>query len=282
MATLGQIRQTLDESQSLKIIAQAYSEIAAVKLQKIRSNIERNRVFFQEISAVFRLVKVAAAKKNIHPRTKKEGVVSILVTSNHRFYGDLENQLTRFFVINTTKFATDRVVIGKTALEFLQTIRYSHPYQAVTFSEDLPQYSELNQLISNLMEYQQVLVYYPRMQSVLVQTPHVVDILQRPPENYLATTGRTFEYIFEPEIGQMLHFFDSQIATLLFEQTFLESELARTAARLISMEQAQDNADDYIKTQKRMLYYVQKSLDSSRLLDTIAALMTRRKDGYVW
>lgn len=281
MATLGQIRQTLDESQSLKIIAQSYSEIAAVKLQKIRSDIERNRVFFQEVSAVFRMVKLAAVKRNIQPKAKRKGTVSILVTSNHRFYGDLENQLTRFFVVNTTKFATDRVIIGKTALEFLRTIRYSHSYQAMVFGEDLPQFTELNQLISKLINYQQVLVYYPRMQSVLVQTPHVVDVLQRPPEHYLSTTGRTFKYIFEPEIGQMLHFFDTQIATLLFEHTFLEAELARTAARLISMEQAQDNADEFIKTQRRMLYHVQKSLDSSRLLDTIAALITRKKEGYV-
>ena len=281
MQTLAQINQSLDESTSLKYIAQAYGEIAAVKLQKIRSGIEKNRVFFQDVTGVYRAVRVAAAKRNIELKNaKKRGTVSIIITSNHRFYGTLEEQLIKYFIVNTTKFRTDRVVIGKTALEFLNTMHYSHPYQDMIFKEDLPDISELRNLITNLMDYEQILVYYSRMQSVMLQEPHVVDILQQPPEHYQETTGRGLEYIFEPELDKVLNFFNGQIATLLFEQTFLESELARTAARLISMNQAQDNADSLIKEQKISLNQAKRSLDNTRLLNTIATILSRRDLGY--
>lgn len=277
MPTLRQINQVLDESYSLKLVAQAYSEISAIKLQKIRSNIERNRNFFQEMTEIFHIVKVAASKKGIMPSTKKRGTVSILLTSNHHFYGSLETQLVRFFIINTTKFKTDRIIVGKTAMEFLRTLGYFHPYQPFMFNDDLPELEELRRLVVSLTGYQQISVYYSRMQSVLIQEPHVVDIVQRPTQRLLASR-KVPEYIFEPELKNMLEFFDSQISLLLLEQTFLESELARTASRLIAMDQAQMKADEIVSQQKKLLARAKRSLDNMHLLDTIASLSKWRKE----
>lgn len=281
MPTVKQINQILEESTSLKLVAQAYSEISAIKLQKIRSTIERNRNFFQEISELFHIIKVAAAKKNILVSNKKRGSVSILLTSNHHFYGRLENELIKFFVVNTSKFRTDRIVVGRTASEFLHTMGYFHPYQYFSFKDDLPDIAEIRKLVVNLNGYQQISVYYSRMQSVLVQEPHVVDIVQRPPERLVKNPGATLSYIFEPEINEMLQFFDSQIILLLLEQTFLESELARTASRLISMDQAQMNAEDIVKQQKKVLARAKRSTDNIHLLETIATLTKWREENYV-
>lgn len=273
MQTIRQISQILEESNSLKLVAQAYSEIAAVKLQKIRKGIEQNRVFFQEISEVFHIVKVAALRQGIKPTiTRKRGTLSILLTSNYRFYGSLESELVKFFIINTSKFKTDRIVVGKTGTEFLHTMDYFHPYQHFVFKEDLPQTTEVRNLVLNLMGYQQILVYYSRMQSVLIQEPFVTDIVQAPPDRIIDPKAHHPGYIFEPEIAKMMLFFDSQITSLLLEQTFLESELARTAARLTSMDQAQMNADDLIKQQKKLLAVAKRSSDNLRLLETIATL----------
>lgn len=277
MQTISQINKTLEDIISLKLVTQAYTEIAAIKLQKIRAGIEKNRNFFQEVSAVFRMVKVAAEKRNIQPNIVKKGSISLLLTSNKRFYGDLENHLTKFFADNTTQFPTDRIVIGTVAKEILEAIKYPYPYQTHIFDDDLPSLEHIRSLLNNLVGYQQILVYYSRMQSVLMQEPSVVDLLQKPPEHYLTSHEHAFDSIFEPEIAKMLEFFDSQIATFLLEQLFLESELARTAARLISMNQAQFNAEDLIRQQKRLLTKADRSLDNIRLLDTIASMTNWRK-----
>lgn len=278
MQTIKQVQQTLEESVSLKIVAQAYTEIAALKLQKIRSGIERNRSFFQEIITIFRTVKVAAERSKVHEAAKAKGTVSILLTSNERFYGDLETRLTRFFAENSQKFKTDRIVIGSTANEYLKAIHFPAAYQLFIPSGDLPPLEEMQALTQSLTDYQQILVYYSRMQSILMQEPTVVDLLQRPPERLLTSKQGTFEFIFEPEIENILEFFNNQMTLILLEQTFLESELARTASRLISMDRAQGNADEFILRQKRLLSQARRSTENIRLLETIASTTLWRKD----
>ena len=76
--TIQELDQLIEEGNSLKQIAQAYSEIAVLKLKKIRGMLDRNRVFFNEISAVYGLVKSFAQKKGfIVPKPKKR--VSIIM-----------------------------------------------------------------------------------------------------------------------------------------------------------------------------------------------------------
>jgi len=280
MANLAQINQTLEDSISLKLVAQAYSEIAALRLQKIRTGIQKNRLFFQEIIQVFRAVKMAAMQRNIKEGIKQKKALSILITSNHRFYGNIENRLTQYFMENTRGQDTERLIIGKTALDALNTLSVPFSYNSLIFQDDLPNMEETMRLVQNLAGYQQILVYYSRMHTVLDQEPHVVDILQKPPEIYLQSPEHTFQYIFEPDLDKMLQFFDSQITALVLEQTLLESELARTASRLISMEQAQTNADGLIKKQRTQLLEAKRSTTHFHLLDTLAALRSLKKERY--
>lgn len=280
MITTGQINELLNEVSSLKLVTQAYTEIAAIKLQKIRAGIERNRTFFQEVTQVYRMVKVAADQKSVvsNNAPQKKGTVSILLTSNQRFYGDLEHQLTKFFIEHTSTLDTDRIIIGTTAKQTFSALPKPLPAQSYIFSSDIPPLEELRKLVAEINNYEQIFVYYCRMQSVLVQSPAVVDLLQKPPEHYLESKEHSFHSIFEPEIEDMLDFFNTQITTLLFEQILLESELARTAARLTSMNEAQINADDMIKTQRKLLSSAKRSLDNSRLLDIIASYSHWRKE----
>ena len=62
----------------------------------------------------------------------------------------------------------------------------------------------------------------------------------------------------------------------------MEAELSRTASRLIAMDQAQSNADQYIEDQLRLMRNTQRSIVNMRLLETITAFATyskKRKGG---
>ncbi|MFH0936712.1 MAG: FoF1 ATP synthase subunit gamma [Candidatus Daviesbacteria bacterium] len=278
MATVKQIRTLLEDSQTLKTVAQAYTGIAAEKLQKIRAGIERNRKFYSEINEVFHIVNVAAYQGHYTLPQKKQGTVSILLTSNHHFFGNIENRLISFYLNNTAQFQTDRIIVGRAALEHFQAINYVYDYKYFILKEDLPNYEELRNLAANFVTYEQIFVYYSRMESVVVQTPHVVDLIQNPPQAYLARKGKSPAYIFEPELQKMLEFFHTQVAALLLDQIFLESELARTASRLMSMDRAQANADNLIKAQLILLSQAKNSELNMQLLETAASLMSMRKE----
>lgn len=271
MSTIKQINEQLEDTEGLKMVAQAYTEISALKLNKIRHGIEKNRTFFQEITEVYHSVNIEAAKKRIQLRPKK-GTISVLITSNQHFYGALEKDLVKFFVLNTTKFATDRIIIGSTAQEFLKSFNYFHPYQKVILKHDMPSSEEMENIIKKVIDYDQIMIYYSRMHSILTQEPHVVDVVQKPPAYFLSSQASEINYIFEPELVEMIEFFESQITTLLIEQTFLESELARAAARLTSMDQAQFTADEIILKQRLELARAKKSIENINLLENIATM----------
>lgn len=276
MSAIKQIKQNIDEGESLKVVAQAYSEIASVKLTKIRSQIERNTSYAQELASLHLLVKTEAAKRRVVQPQKKPAIVHLLLTSNYRFYGGLERSLIYYFLKSSEKVQQDskmsniRLVIGKSGSAYLQAINFRQPYQPFIFKQDIPNETEIKTFVDRIKTYQTIFVYHSRFKSVMVQVPQVSDITLssiKPKANV-----SQIQHIFEPEIGQILDFFDTQVVQLSLEQAILESELARTAARLISMDQAQSNANDFIKKQKKQLASVKRSINNIRLLETISTL----------
>ena len=264
--TQRQIAQDIDLDTGLKMVAQAFTEIASIKLQKIRRRIEKNRIFFEEISELFGAVQRLANKRGIVPRLEKNGTTTLILTSNNKFYGGLERRVLQFYSASIAKLSTDQILLGRSASDFFNK-------KAIILEEDLPTEAELQNLTNLIKNYNQVLVFYPLFKSVLVQTPFAVDLTK----SNIAPSKINLDYILEPEIEKMWQFFDSQILKLLLEQTFLEAELSRTAARLTSMDQAQEMANHAIVDLKRALAVVKRSINNNRILETESAMHKFRR-----
>lgn len=266
--TIGQLKQLIDEGGSLELIAQTFTEIAQFNLSRIRQRVEQNRTFFSEISQVYKMVQLVAAKKQIGDITKNNRTIGILLTSNFRFYGELNIELIRFYINSFKGSIADTIIIGKTGIEFFNTYYPNKRYQTIIFKTDMPGEQELRDLASKINAYKRVLVFHTTFKSALSQIPTVTDITQVPLSQL---KGIPKSFIFEPEIVKVLQFFKTQITTLLLEQTFLESELSRTAGRLISMNQAEKNAKDYIRDLNRKLLEAQRSITNISLLESFAS-----------
>lgn len=275
--TIKEIDQLLEESSSLKQIAQAYSEIANQKLKKIRSSAERNRLFFDEISKVYGLVRAIASKKGIVVEKPKKRVC-VVQTSNLRFYGNIDPSLIEYFVAETRKMEADMVILGKTGIEYFQSNKVFTHFTPIVFKSDQPDASELNSFLDLVKDYNQILIFYSKLKSLLVQIPTITDITENSRKIMLEQKDLT-SFIFEPEIAKTLEFFDHQILMLLIEQVFLESEVARTASRFISMDQAETEANKYIKNHEMMRSYSIRNIKNNQLLENIASIIATRNGG---
>lgn len=273
--TIKEIDQYLEEGNSLKQIAQAYSEIANQKLKKIRTEVERNRIFFDDISRVYSLVRVLAGKKGIVLRKTKERVC-ILQTSNYRFYGNIDSSIIEFFISQTKNLDTHRVVIGKVGIDYFQANKIFKDFTPMVLKDDQPSPAELSAFVNVTKSYNQVLIFYSRFKSLLHQEPAVTDITETS-QKILFNEKDNLQFIFEPEIAKTLEFFDNQILILLIEQAFLESEVARTASRFISMDQAETEANKYIKQYSSMRAYAKRNLLNNQLLESISSIQAVRK-----
>ncbi len=273
--TIREIDQALAEGESLKQIAQAYSEIANLRLKRIRNQAIRNRVFFEEISYVYGLVKALAYKKKVKV-TKSKKTISLIITSNYRFYGSINSALIDFYIATTQKFATDRLLIGKAALDYFRAQPQLGSYQQIVLASDMPDAAKLQQIVDIIKDYNQVLIFYSKLKSLLVQIPDMMD-LSTTKSQALESSQIDFKFIFEPELPKILTFFDSQILTLLLEDAFLESELSRTAARFISMDQAESAANKFIKENLSLQAYAKRNQDNNTILENFASLLVIRK-----
>lgn len=282
---IREINELINLGGSLKLVAQTYGEIASLKMKKIRTEVEKNRLFFAEIAQVYRIVKLYAQQKGLIT-TKPKQTLSLLLTSNQGFYGGIDALVTRYFIDSTAKFPTDRVVVGKTGREYLREISYPSPFQSLEFKKDLPNPQELASLIQIINDYRQVLVFYPQLATALVQKAAVIDITQSflsQTQNILEQAARHIQkeldyFIFEPELPKILLFFDMQILNLLLQQTFFEAEVSRTASRLLAMDQAQREADKFIGDWKRLLSHIQKDQNNNHLLETFSSLKALGKE----
>ena len=276
--TVRELTDTIEQGETLKLISTAYTEIATAKLKKIRSLVLQNRLFLQDLSAVFLAVKQVATARKI-PKSiqrKSKGTISLIITSNYHFYGNVNSNLIKFFIahplINSGQ--SDLIVIGQTAIKHLKDMHFPKPFIEVSLKKDYPDFSELNLLVEKTKDYNQVLVFFAKMKTVMVQQPSIVDITQssylKPPLRQ--AQGKEPLFIFEPELEKVLLFFESQVKNLLLAQTFLESELSRTASRLVSMDQAQSNADDFIMENKILLNAAKRSIQNERIIETFNAI----------
>lgn len=277
---IKEIDATLEEGESLKQIAQSYSEIANLKIKKIRQETERNRVFFQELSYIYALIKRLAVKKKINVEKSKK-IMSVVLTSNYRFYGSINSDLLDFFISFTSKMETDRIVLGKAAVDYFKASKIFSNYQPILLKDDQPNPAELILLTNMLKDYNQVLIFHSTLKSLLVQQPTVTDITATASSSALGQNDtQEFKFIFEPELAKILSFFDSSVLTLLLESAFLESELARTASRFISMDNAETEANKLIKQYQKQKAYAKRSFVNNAILENFASTLALRKERY--
>lgn len=274
--TIKQIDQIIEQDNSLKMIAQAYSEIANNKVKRIRAETERNRVFLEEIGKVYALVKLLTIKRKINV-IKPKVRVCILITSNDRFYGTIDSDLIKFFIEKTKNIKSDQVLIGKMALDYFKTTKVFDNFQSVVLTHDMPAIAELQKLVEIIKNYNQVFVFYSQLKSLLVQVPKILDLTESQSIYPPSAPESKFRFLFEPELPKILAFFDSQVLNLLLEGAFLESELARTASRFISMDQAESQANKVIKEYQKMRAFIKRSSENNLILENYASSFAKKE-----
>jgi F0F1-type ATP synthase gamma subunit len=143
----------------------------------------------------------------------------------------------------------------------------------LSFDEDAPSSSEVSKFLQRAQDYARVFVFYPSFVSVFQQTVAQADISFRPSNEGESgnadTAGNREDFLLEPELQEMITFFDTQVRFVLFEQILLETQLAQVAARLVKMDTADQNADRLIINEQRELRRVVSSYSSKRMLETV-------------
>ncbi|KKS95860.1 MAG: hypothetical protein UV73_C0013G0005 [Candidatus Gottesmanbacteria bacterium GW2011_GWA2_43_14] len=274
MPSLTDLKEELDDLNTMKSITSALTESSAGHLKKIRDNFQRNVKLYQEISDLYHLVRISyfkiPAQKNTPLPKVQLKTLSVAVTSNQRFYGNINSNIMRLFVEKTRTQNSDLMVVGQTGQSFMKISSFGRNYQSQLFQKDTPSVDECSQFVEKTINYDSILLYYPKFVSLVNQTVGISDITQAAaPEG---GEKEEIKVLFEPDLPKILDFFNHQVRRLLFLRIMLETDLSLTAARLLAMSAAEERSGDLIKEKQSEIRKNTASFINAKLLETFSSL----------
>src|SRR3989338_946080 len=299
MQAKKQIQAELDFTRTFRLIAQAYEEIAVMKMRKIRNSVITTRQYLSQLSEVFFDVKQAQIrhKKMLEQMNKKKHMkkkqpqesttaqpvsterlnktVSVFLSANTTLYGDLISRIFSFFIEKLKNDDSDIIIIGRLGRRLFDEQGPKRPYLYFELPDREITLEQLKPVIFHLVKYEKILVYYGRFDTIATQSPTVSNVsgdqpfpVLEKPRNLEERLGTDF--LFEPSIESISRFFEELIASSLFRQTIAETQLARLGARIMSMERAQQNIEQDIKKLRSAEIKVSRLDQNRKQLDRLA------------
>ncbi|CAN5145604.1 hypothetical protein BH11PAT1_BH11PAT1_7460 [soil metagenome] len=302
MSTIKQTLADLEFTKTLRLLAQAYEEIAVLKMQRVRTSVFSTRQFLAELSSVFYDVRVnyedtkkKAGIKGKHrlfgrpmqlsiTTHKKNGkTVSVFLSSREKLYGDIIKKVFhlfqfQLFLLGSKKVASDIVIVGRYGKQLVDQLQNAPAYTFFDFPDNNVSMTQLEPLLKLLNQYEKVNVFYGKMETVMNQSALVGSISgETPLETKPDAVLTKHAFFFEPSVETIMTFFETEVFYSLFYQTFHEIELARLASRVKAMEEALGNIDRSEGQLLRDARRIQKRVANKKQLDMLSGIALWKK-----
>lgn len=286
----NQVNQEMEQYSFLKELVEAYEEIAAARMKKIRDSVLQSRIFLSGLNEVLQEVKASykneivglMKRKKIKDQSKLSLIkgngktVCLFISANTGLYGDIiKNTFNQFneYVHNNQ---SDVAIIGKRGKSLYEE---QHPGAACTYF-DFPDYTVdsgmLKKILEYVLQYEKLIVFYAQFKSLVSQNPTMLDVYGS--EAALQSTqGQRVKYIFEPSLENIVIFFESEIFSSIFEQTLQESNLAKFAARMFTLDKAAQYINGKIHTAQVAERMMAHRLMNKRQMESLSGMALWKK-----
>lgn len=284
---------------TLRIIVQAYQEIAVMKMRKVRTSVLKTRQFLELLSQVFYDVKnsyqhqieALVKSKNTKELAKlstfhKNGKnVSVFLSANNKLYGEVIFKVFDMFERYIEKNTTDLVIIGKLGKELYEQAGLEKPYIYYDIPDADVTVDDLKPVIVNLLNYEKINVFYGKFENIITQNAAVTNVTGDSSfsiDNTHDSARDNFtqevpgyadrKFLFEPSLDVILNFFQTQIFGSLFKQTVYEAQLARFASRITAMEEALKNIDTRTQSLFRQEKKMKRLKEHKKMIETLSGI----------
>jgi F0F1-type ATP synthase gamma subunit len=225
----------------------AYEEIAANRMHKIRGQVLQNREFLVGLADIYHQVKAAYKKKVAEEevlilKTKKGKVARVFVSANTGLYGDIVQRTFYLLKDDLTYYASNSevIIIGQLGWTIFKQSGLKIPFAYFDFPDERVDSREIKELAGFLSAYESVVVYHGVFKNLLMQVPQASNISG----DELLPVPLEIEprkEIYEPTLQKVMVFFETEIFSSLLTQTVYESQLAKLSSRIVSLDQANQN-----------------------------------------
>jgi ATP synthase F1 gamma subunit len=283
MSAINEQKERIADVEAAHYITGTMRDISAIKLASLTKRFDQNTQFYTELTSLYQLVWAIAQERGVvPPRTSKERRLYVAYTTNRHFYGAL-NANTMYALRNRIASDDEVLVVGDTGRQMWRDRGGANKVQYLSFAGDDPGEDEVRAFLQQVEQYDSVVVLYPKFVSVFRQEVGSVDISFRPDYDKSAQDAESLmpQFLLEPDVQEMIEFFNKQVRYALLERILLETQLSRVSARLVKMDTADQNAQDMLHTERMNLHRAYKSVASRQMLETLVGFIqwhnTRRQ-----
>ena len=283
-----QITEEIQKVYSLRDIVDAYEKISATKMQNIRSSVLENREFLEELNSVFQQVKksyktqLESLRKRQNINSKKFSLIKtngktlfILLSANTGLYGDILRKTYNLFKTYALKENGDILVIGKLGQDIFSKENYNRQFMYKDLEDTNINPDKLKDIVDLMIRYERVIVFHGKFQTTVSQVPTATSVSGDPLPGEAQVPA--LKFFFEPSLEEIMQFFEKEIFISYFEQTVQESQLAKHASRMISLDSSLEN----IKKNLEILYADQQRVRhidfNKKQLETISSIHLWKK-----
>jgi len=254
----------------LKSLVETYEEIAAGQMQKVRTAVLTAREFLQGLAEIFGEVKSNYKTSRI---VKTGQTVAVWISANAGLYGDIVGRSFDLFVDYVNTNQAEAVVVGRLGTKMMADRLPKTLYNYYDLEDDRVEVEDLALMMRYLLQFRKIVVFYGQFKSLVNQVPAATSVsgddIQIPnPKSQIPKNL----YLFEPKVGEVLEFFEGQMLTTMFEQTVHESQLAKFASRLMSLDGAVENIDKKVRQLNQAGLRLKHRTDGRKQLNRIAGM----------
>lgn len=258
-----EIRRRIKGVRSTQQITRAMEMVAAVKLNRVRAQAENSRPYIDRLSVLMRIIRsseVAALAKD-HPvfrTTEGTRLLLIALTSDRGLCGtfniNMINAVEHFFASNKEKQIMT-IAVGKKGYDALLHKGYNVekffpvPANAARASDLRTINTLINEYFSS-KSVDEVHICYTRFINVLRHEPTHLKLLPLSPlseEERKHLVKGEIDFLMEPSFQELATALIPQYIETTILHCLIESLTSEYAARMVSMRNATDNADEMIK-----------------------------------
>lgn len=290
MANSRQIKQRIKAAGNITKITKAMEMVSASKMRRAQAQALATRPYTMALQDSLSSV-AGVVGGETHPllESHSEGIDCLVVLSTDKgLCGSLNPTLYKNMLEwYRTKNNPHIIPVGKKAIAFAQFVGL----QIYAQFQDLPDKISTKDIvaISTLIrekylakELRSVTILYMDFVSTLLQRPKVQKLLPIPKTDLSAITEQTLtkedmvaDYVFEPDPVTILDFLLPYFVENAIYQAMLEAKASEHSARMVSMKNASENADELKDSLNLEFNKSRQASITSELLDITTAKLAQ-------
>lgn len=283
MNYLKNIVTQIEDLTGIREIVGASEEIASMKMRSIRNKVLLSRDLNLELTDIYREVSASYRNQIMLLLQEKKGNITtnaviksqmamktgngehacVYLSANSGLFSHILERTYREFMtyLDQHKEATP-IIIGEYGKHLFLNEHPDMPYVFYSMGEGNSEESSMKKITEDLSNYSSVIIFYAKFESMASQSTTILDVsghntqvdpgaLEQTTQAANAQTqsisSPTIHYLFEPSLEKIILYFETEIFSGIIQQTVTESELARYASRISTLDLARENIEKQLK-----------------------------------